>query len=104
MARQKLTMDQLLDRVEQRPSLLDLPDDALLTLEELAAYLGVSVSTIDKWIMGMRGIGTAGPPPRHKLHGGPKAPLRFMIRDVREWLHSCRVDPSAEGETPARCA
>ena len=103
MSRQQMTIDRLRERLAQRPSLLDLPTDTLLTLEELARYLALSPSTIEKWIDGERRA-IVGLPVYHRLHGGPRSPIRFMVIDVLDWLKDRRVYPTEEGETPARCA
>lgn len=80
------------------PSLETLPPDALLMVEEAAAYLGVAPSTLEKWRIGTRGPHSG--PPFHRLHGGAKAPVRYRVDDLRNWLASRRVDPAARSETP----
>lgn len=95
-------MGRIAQRLEGMPSLAELPDDMLLTLEEAAAYLGVGPSTLEKWRLGYRG--NHGGPPSVPLHDGPRSPVRFIVADVRAWLASRRVDPSEGTDTPARCA
>lgn len=84
------------------PSLESRADDELLTIEEAAAYLGFSPSTLEKWRSGYRGV--KGGPPFIPMHDGEKSPVRYMVADLRAWIESRRVTPSAEGQTPARCA
>lgn len=102
MGRQRMTLATLLDRIEQRPTLIELPADALLSMEETAAYLGLSPSTLEKWVSGERWV-SVGIPAYHRLHGGPKSPIRFMVSDLQEWLRHCRASLES-GETPAHCA
>jgi len=98
-----MTLAAMLDRIEQRPSLLGLPADTLLTVEETAAYLSLSPSTLEKWVSGERWL-SIGVPVYHRLHGGPKSPIRFMVSDLQDWLRRCRADLGETEETPARCA
>lgn len=86
------------------PSLASRADDELLTVEECAAYIGVSPSTLEKWRTGSRGR-FAGPV-WIPLHDGDRSPIRYQIGSVRAWLASRSVDPNKpeSEETPARCA
>ena len=95
-------MARIAQRLEELPSLESLPSDMLLTLEEAAAYLGIGPSTLEKWRLGLRGI--HGGPPSVTLHDGPRAPIRFMVADLRRWIRGRRTDPSEGTHTPARCA
>lgn len=103
MGRQRITLATMLERVAARPSLLEIPGDALLTVEETAAYLALSPSTIEKWINGERWLSVR-LPVYHRLHPGPKSPIRFMVSDLRDWLRECRIEIYGEDQTPARCA
>lgn len=89
-------------QASQLPSLADRADDELLTVEECAAYLRLSPSTLEKWRIGFRG-NKAGPV-YVPLHDGPKSPIRYKVADVRDWLNRQRVDPSNEEDSPAPAA
>lgn len=89
-------------RLSDLPSLESRADDELLTIEEAAAYLRFSPATLNNWRTGVRGV--TGGPPYVPLHDGPKSPVRYLVSDVRAYIASRRVDPSSEGDTPARCA
>jgi excisionase family DNA binding protein len=64
------------------------PGEALLSIAELAAYLGVPVATIYRW--------------RHE-HQGPVGYrigryIRYRARDIEEWLEiqrDCYQDPAS---------
>lgn len=90
-------------RLSDLPSLEGLPGDGLLNVDEAAAYLGMAPSTLEKWRLGLRGVPTAGPP-YIRLHDGPKAPVRYVVGDLRKWLWTRRTDPASGEETPARAA
>lgn len=94
MSRQTMTFERLRRRLAQRPSLLDLPTDTLLTIEETAAYLSLSPSTLEKWIDGERRA-SIGLPAYHRLHGGPRSPIRFKVIDLLTWLEDRRIPPEA---------
>jgi len=85
-------------RLEELPSLAELPADGLLQVEEVAAYLGVAPSTTEKW----RAAGDG--PPWFRLHNGPKSPVRYRVDKVREWLDARQTDTSEGTDTPARVA
>lgn len=84
------------------PSLAARQPDELLTIEEASAYLGFSPSTLEKWRSGYRG--TRGGPPWIPMHDGERSPVRYMVKDIREWLDSQRINPSEGTETPAQVA
>jgi hypothetical protein len=86
-------------RPSSLPSLESRKPDELLTCEETAAYLGFSLSTLEKWRSGYRGI--YGGPPWISMHDGEKAPIRYMVTDVRTWLNARRTTPE---DTPAEVA
>jgi excisionase family DNA binding protein len=58
--------------------------ERLLTARELAAWLGVSASTILDWH-------EAGRIPSLKL---PTGPVRFRVSEVEAWLEECRRGPA----------
>lgn len=89
-------------RLEDLPSLTDLPPDGLLTVEETAAYLGIAPSTLEKWRFRIRG--TEGGPPYCRLEGGPKAPVRYLVSDVRTWIADHRTDPKTTAVTATHAA
>jgi len=55
-------------------------EDPLLTLNQLADYLGVAPKTIVNWRL--RGHG----PPAYRLAGTTRGPIRFRRRQVDQWL------------------
>jgi len=57
-----------------RPNLSQLPPDAIVTLREVAAYLGVSVSSVRRANIPC-------------LHVGPRCP-RYVVRDVLGWVRA----------------
>lgn len=87
-------------KASELPSLEERADDELLVVEEAAAYLRLSPSTLEKWRTGVRGR-SAGPQ-YVQLHDGPKSPIRYRVCDVRTWLEASVVNP--EKETPAHTA
>jgi predicted DNA-binding transcriptional regulator AlpA len=82
------------------PSLEDRADDELINLEECAAYLGISPATLNNWRTGARGI--FGGPKYIPLHDGPRSPISYMIKHVREYLAERTIDPGCKGGGPAR--
>jgi predicted DNA-binding transcriptional regulator AlpA len=89
-------------RASDLPSIEGRADDELLTIEEAAAYVGLSPATLNNWRTGVRGV--RGGPPWIPLHDGPKSPVRYRVGDVRAWLASRVVHPSEGTDTPARVA
>jgi transposase-like protein len=89
------------ERLEGLPSLADLPDDMLLTIEETAAYLGVGPSTLDSWRLGLRGSKVGGGPPHVPLHKGPRSPVKYLVADIRAYIQQQRIDKTEGTETPA---
>lgn len=76
--------------------------DEHLTAGEVALYLGVRVSTIEKWRRPSTGR-PAGGPPYLTLGDGPKAPVRYPAGDVQDWLASRRRG-NGGGQPPAQAA
>jgi hypothetical protein len=89
-------------RKSDLPSLQSRADDELLTIEEAAAYLRFSPATLNNWRTGARGV--IGGPPYLPMHGGPKAPIRYRVGDIRAWIASELTDPSEGTHTPAHVA
>lgn len=56
----------------------------LLTLDELAEWLGVSPATVRDWRVDGKG------PPAVKLGEGRNAAVRYRREDVEEWLLQVR--------------
>lgn len=84
------------------PSLEELADDELLVIEEAAAYLRLSVSTLEKWRSGYRGF--TGGPPFIRLHEGRKSPVRYPVGQLREWIAAQTTNPSEGAYAPAQTA
>lgn len=59
-----------------------IPDEALISIPELADWLGVSVHAVKKWCT--RGPASGQVPRMLRVNGQ----IRFRPQDVREWLDS----------------
>lgn len=77
--------------IEEMPPLADLRHDVPLKTEQAATYLGSSTAALESW----RKLKRGGGPPYIKLGDGPKARVRYLAGDLREWQAAQRVDPSA---------
>lgn len=77
-------------------------DDALITVDELAAVLSMNsraaiYKALERYPACM--------PPAVRLSNGPRAPLRFLVADVRQWMRQRRrADLCAEVRPPEAMA
>lgn len=55
--------------------------DQCLTPEEVALMLRTTLRTLARWRAGRTG------PAFLKLHDGRSSPVRYPIRELRQWLH-----------------
>ncbi len=69
------------------PALHTLDRGAILTPRVVAAYLGISPNTLDKWRRPTDGRPTRGPRYR-RLGDGPKARVRYLAGDVMDYIDS----------------
>jgi len=60
--------------------------DRPLTREEAAEYLGVYVDTVYDWAV------RDGKIPYSRLNDGKRAPIRFMLKDLEDFVKRARVD------------
>lgn len=61
------------------------PDEPLIGIEELAAWIGVSKHAVRKWTA--RGPGTGLVPQMLRVNGQ----IRFRPQDVRDWLETKEI-------------
>ncbi len=87
------------------PPLHTLDRQAVLMPRVVAAYLGISAATLDKWRRPSDGRPTKGPRYR-RLGEGPKARVRYCAGDVLDYINGrvCDTDESAELQRQAERA
>lgn len=68
----------------------DLARRRLLTSQEVAGLLGVSLPTLSRWRADGEG------PAFLKLGRGPKAPVRYRVQEVERFLSDCEMQNRGE--------
>lgn len=74
------------------PLITDLPDDARVTTAELASYLRVHRSTVEKWRTDGRG-------PKYRKVAGLRGRVTYVVEAVNEWFdteYDIEVDPTEQ--------
>jgi transposase-like protein len=69
------------------PPLDERRPDEMLTTAEVAGYLGVEPSTLDKWrSLRQRGLLAGAGPAYTRLGPGRRARVRYYVRDIKTYL------------------